>query len=345
MPGNYVRFRTLIAEWSQQSGELPPVILTNLCEQEARGRFPPGTFRHIRTGGWSDPGFLAELAKQMCFSEYDWMRGEAAETLDKIAVSKAGVLSYCNAHGVLPPRCVAGFWKLLFWGEARYQSPPHYPSTPEEIAEEEKEAERQEAAEKERHEAELEACAEGEVSQLEVTLSRIEVWTQEGEEIVWGFWTERWGDSKGLAENSIEQLSDQTRADALTKRLTELDSKFTSLRAQADEAIDAAREADAARAETDGRPQVKATVAAESRARRYLEEQVSIGNWQPRPEHFAAARAVCGEGLSERAFNRAWADVVPAEWRKPGRRSTHHKNRTEERGENASVGSKNSAPE
>lgn len=325
MPGNYVRFHTLIAEWSQQSGELPSVILTNLSEQEARGRFPPGTFRHIGTGGWGDHGSLAELVEQMCSSEYDWMRGEAAETLDKIAVSKAGVLSYCNADGVLPPRCVAGFWKLLFWGEARYQSPPHYPSTPEEIAEEEKEAERQEAAAKERHEAELEAYAEGEISQLEVTLNRIEVWTQEGEEIAWGFWTARWGDSKGLAENSIEQLSDQTRADALIERLTELDSKFTALRAQADEAMKAALETEAARGEMDSRPQVKATIAAETRARRYLEEQVSIRNWQPRPKHFAAARAVCGEGLSERAFDRAWADVVPAEWRKRGRRPKHRK--------------------
>lgn len=67
---------------------------------------------------------------------------------------------------------------------------------------------------------------------------------------------------------------------------------------------------------------LKTTVAGESRARRYLENQVSSGNWRPKSEHYSQAQADSGGTLSKRAFERAWHDIVPPEWKKPGRPKT-----------------------
>ena len=90
MPQNYIPLSVLIDAWSRQSGELQQVVLTNLCEQEAQGRFPQGTFRHRHSGGYADPGTLSELTNQIRFSDYDWIRAEASETLSAVMASKSG---------------------------------------------------------------------------------------------------------------------------------------------------------------------------------------------------------------------------------------------------------------
>ena len=188
MPNNYVPLRMLIDEWARQSGELPQVILTNLCEHEARSRFPPATFRLTGTGGWGDPGSLSELTNRVRWSRYDFIREDAARTLGTLVASKAGVLSFCKLTGTRPPRCVAGFWRWLFWPKARHAAPPPYPSTPEEIRAERAKAEREGTAARARHEVELESHAEERLSHVEMILRRFEELIRKGEEIDWDYW-------------------------------------------------------------------------------------------------------------------------------------------------------------
>ncbi len=94
-----------------------------------------------------------------------------------------------------------------------------------------------------------------------------------------------------------------------------------ALRMVEQEAAQGGPEAQQAEAEVGSGKTARATAAAENKARRYLDEQVGLGNWLPKPEHFQAARAICGDGLSERGFDRVWADIAPEDWRKPGRRA------------------------
>jgi hypothetical protein len=299
----------LVDAWVKQSGELPEVILTNICEHEARGRFPPGTFRHIGTGGWSDRGALGKLVDNARFSGYRWLRDEAAQTLNCVVVSKADVLSFCQAWHVRPPPCVAGFWRSLFWKNASHSAPPPYPSTPEEIAAERARAEQEEAAAKVEHEETLAQMAEGQLRHFELMTNYCANLAREGEEIDWDRWLPA---DIPDAKTYIDQMSDKVRIAGLMLQLEELQSKAAAIRRQA---LESESE------ELSGSKGARATAAAETKARLYLEEQVRSKNWLPKPDHFAAARAICGESLSERAFDRAWAEIAPPDWRKPGRRA------------------------
>ncbi len=92
MPSNYISLQSLIDDWARESGELQAVILTNVCDHEAAGRFPPGTFRHPETGEWYEEGSLAKLVMKMRESGYGWIREEAADILQEVVVSRAGLL-------------------------------------------------------------------------------------------------------------------------------------------------------------------------------------------------------------------------------------------------------------
>ena len=189
MPSNYVSLQSLIDEWARESGELQAVILKNVCDHEAAGRFPPGTFRHPETGEWSEEGSLEELVRQSREGQIGWMREEAADTLRRVAVSRAELLQFCKITNVRPPRSVAGLWKSLKRRSPGFDFPPPYPSTPEEIA---YEAKRRTAAEREQRDAVSDRYANGGIAQLASMLQRVEEWTADGEEIDWNFWGERW---------------------------------------------------------------------------------------------------------------------------------------------------------
>lgn len=319
MPHSYVSLHRLVDAWAKRSGELPEVILTNICEHETRGRFQPGTFRYIRTGGWGDRGALAELVNRARFSGYHWMQDEAAETLEEIVVSKAGVLAFCQTQHVRPPPCVAGFWRSRFWKNARHAGPPSYPSTPEEIASERARSERENAAAMAEHDDRLAQLADEQLRHFEMMINGFANLTRKGEKIDWDHWLPN---DRDAAKSYIDQMSDKVRIAELTSRLEDLRSKAAMVRSQAEKV---AQTDGHENAEPEGSTRgkgVRATVAAETKARRYLEKQVKSGNWRPKPEHFDGAREICGESLSERAFDRAWADIAPPDWRKPGRRTT-----------------------
>ncbi len=56
---------------------------------------------------------------------------------------------------------------------------------------------------------------------------------------------------------------------------------------------------------------------AEFQCRKWLTDQVRLGKRIPKKDYRVLAMTEIG-GLSERAFNRAWDDTVPAAWKRPG---------------------------
>ncbi len=233
MPSNYVSLKRLIDDWARDSGELQAVILKNVCDHEAAGHFPPGTFRHPVTGEWGGAGSLSELVRQMREGQYDEIREEAAHTLQRVAVSRAGLLQFCKITNVRPPRSVAGLWKSLKWRTPCIDFPPPYPSTPEEIA---YEAKRRVAAEREQRDAEAESVANGGLANLAEKLQRVGEWMADGKEIDWNFWGEQRNKSRDFTESYIRQISDVKTTQSLRNRLRQLVLKFSDLRTRADEA-------------------------------------------------------------------------------------------------------------
>ncbi len=317
MRTKYVPLSTLIDEWSRQSGELPTVILTNLCDQEARGRFPPATFRHIHTGDWADPGSLSELTKLFRFAAYDIERAEAWKILAAVTALKSGVLSFCRLTGTRPPRCVAGNWRWFLWRHARHAAPPPYPSTPEEIAAESEAAKRAQA--------EFEAASQAEiVEDIETSLSQLEAWLglfteliDADGEILSGHWSDLWDERKASAKDEISQVSNTPRAGEFTVQLKELDSRYESLKARSDTLVKAAGERAAANTENVSR----GTIAAERECAEWIAELAS-GGYRPAKKEAVRQKATAkwGQKLSHRSFERAWASAAPGEWRKPGKK-------------------------
>ncbi len=327
MSQNYVSLKELVLDWSHQSGELPQVFLNNICDQEARGRVPRGTFRQSGTGGWGDPGSLSELVNKVRSSGYEIVRQGAADTLSVLVVSKSGVLSFCELTSTRPPRCVAGFLKWLFWRKTRHSAPPPYPFTPEEIASEREATERERAAREAEHQNQRADTIKSLLSDLETQLERFEEWTRDGQEN-WSFWLEIWDSKRTFIEHDIGELTDGKEAADFSSRLQELVSKYASIKAQAQGAAEVASEGELAVADDETYTRVTPTIRAETEARRYLKEQVRLGSWRPKSDHFEKARVICGDGLSRRAFERAWRDVAPDDWRAQGRRPARHE-RTE----------------
>ena len=102
----------------------------------------------------------------------------------------------------------------------------------------------------------------------------------------------------------IEELSDEDLAKDLRNEFEGLGDRLVSLGASVGGLVSLA----------------KATSAAETKARKYLKEQVEAENRLTLPKHFRRARNLIGETLSERAFERAWSQEAPEDWRRPGRR-------------------------
>ncbi len=328
MRTKYVPLSTLIGAWSRQSGELPPVILTNLCDRAARGGFPPATFRHIDTGDLADPGSLPEVAKLLRFVAYDSGRADTWKDLAAVMALKSGVLSFCRLTGTRPPRCVAGIWRWFLWRHARHAAPPPYPSTPEEIAAESEAAKRAQAELDAAIHAERVASIEISLSHLETLLGRYAGLIDVDNEFLSRYSSDLWDKYKALAQDEIRQMSNTTCAGDFTAQLKELDSRYESLKAQADTLVKAAGERVAANTENVSRGQVTPTIGAERKARRYLQEQVQAENWRPKDKHFEEVRAICGAQLSRRGFERVWSEVAPPEWRARGRRSAQGQNST-----------------
>ena len=126
MANKYVTLRALIEEWSKQSGELPQVVLTNLCDYDRRRRFPADTFIFRSSGCGCYPGELDELLQRMRLSGYNWIRDDAAKTLKDVVADKVAILCYCKEHSVRPPRSILGYWRWLFWKKSQFTAPPRY---------------------------------------------------------------------------------------------------------------------------------------------------------------------------------------------------------------------------
>lgn len=301
-----MRLKNLLRGWSFQSGELPDVIMINLCDQDSRRRFPPGTFRLQSTGDWSDPGDLGRLVNQMRYSGYDSCRDNAAETLDHVLVSKKGVLEYCAKYGVRPPACVAGHLRRPFFWRAKNAAPSLYPSTPEEIADEQKRLESEKAATEVAHFEFLKSSANKILNNLRGILETIDNSPSINEKGYKYFWADQWYSEKIWIQSDIESLPHCELRDDLINQLDQLEAEFQSL-------------CSTKLSQTSGKSNRRTTVAAEKKAERYLKEQVNNGNWLPKMVHYQLAKEQIGEHLSKRGFLRKWDAKVPSEWRKPGR--------------------------
>lgn len=308
MAKNYILLEELIAGWSSQSGELPEVVLTQICDQDSRGRFPPGTFRHRSTGESSSPGALAEVVRAARSSAYSFIRNEAAEALVDIVVSKEGVREYCSKYDVRPPLCATSYLKWLVLRRARYAAPPRYPSTPEEIANEQVRSENEEAVAAAAYFVSLENSVNDGLNGLEGTLTSLRSISNRLRKDGASYWLDTWSQQKFFIESDLEALPKGERRIELENRLSELEAEFQTLIST--KPCEAAGEP---------QPRVRPTAAAETQAKRYLEEQVYNKRWQPKDVHFRQAKERIGESLSKRAFLRAWNKTVPDEWRKRGR--------------------------
>lgn len=64
------------------------------------------------------------------------------------------------------------------------------------------------------------------------------------------------------------------------------------------------------------------SIRAEKACEEWIGKKAASG-WKPtnKDQAFKEARAVCGDALSRRSFEHAWASAAPHEWKKPGRKS------------------------
>ena len=166
------------------------------------------------------------------------------------------------------------------------------------------------------------------MSQLETLLGRFTELIVTDRKILSVYSSDLWDERKASAKDEISQVSNTTRAGQFTAQLKELDSRYESLKARSDTLVKTAGERAAANTENVSRGQATPTIGAETKARRYLQEEVLAGNWRPKDKHFEEARTVCGEQLSRRGFERVWSKVAPPEWRARGRRSAQGQNST-----------------
>ena len=101
---SFIPLKTLVSEWAEQSGEPSQVVLRNLSLQDEVGRLPGGTFVHSGTGEFVRSGVLRQLVECARPGGFDVARNDAIENLDRLVVSLAGILEYCEAHHVRPPK-------------------------------------------------------------------------------------------------------------------------------------------------------------------------------------------------------------------------------------------------
>jgi hypothetical protein len=194
-------------------------------------------------------------------------------------------------------------WQLE--GEASFESPPTYPSTQEELALEQEREGAQRAEIEASHQDWLESEARRQLSILGMALDSLETPGDEPVKDLWPRIEERyWQPAMTQFNDRVDELCDKVLARDLRKEVEGLDERLANLNVAGDSPA----------------PRVKATIAAETKARQYLKEQVEDGNRLTKPEHFRRAGDLIGETLSERAFERAWSQEAPEDWRRPGRR-------------------------
>jgi hypothetical protein len=301
MSKNFVPLWTLVSEWAEQSGEPFQVVLRNLSLQDELGRVPEGTFKHAGTG--EIHGALRRLVECARPGGFDMVHNDAIEDLDRLFVSMAGILEYCAAHHVHPPKSLVEPWEWQFEGEASFESPPHYPVTSEDFALEQEREDKQRTDLEASYQGGYERDARNRLSILEIILDTLETRGDRSVKPLWSDLEAPWRSAMTEGIGFIDELSDEDLAKDLRKEFEDLDDRLASLGADAG-GLDYP---------------TKATIAAETKARKYLKEQVEAGNRLTKPEHFRRASEQIGETLSERAFERAWSQKAPKEWQKPGR--------------------------
>ena len=200
MANKYVTLRALIEEWSKQSGELPQVVLTNLCDYDRRRRFPADTFIFRSSGCGCYPGELDELLQTMRLSGYDWIRENAAKKFKDVVADRIAILNYCREHSVRPPRSILGYWRWLFWKKSQFTAPPRYPATSEEVAAHRAELEAEELFAKDQADCLVESQAREALYRLNaLVISKLEhpeIWKEHPDNL----WV-------GLAERGDEEIA------------------------------------------------------------------------------------------------------------------------------------------
>jgi hypothetical protein len=317
MPRNYVSLLQLITDWADQSGELHVVVLNNLCDQEEHGRFPDQTFVDSRTGGFGEAGSLRRFVHFLRSVSGFMEPEEIKRRFESVAVSKEGVLQFCKAYGVRPPHCVAPKRQLPWIGENSRLAPPPYPATPEEIATEETKRREAEAQEKALYEETAKRNIEKSLESMRNILTEIEKLKYPITENKRFHYERQWGWCELSINGSLGIIEELNYASAVTQELERLNSEFDAFLAREAEKL----ENDASREEPDRKtePPTQPTISAETCAKKYLKKQVAEGNRLPRRKHFELAKKECGENLAERGFDRAWKDIAPPDWKKPGR--------------------------
>ena len=310
MSSNYLPLPKLVKDWSRQSGELPEVVLTHLCNQDSHGRFPRATFRLRDTGGYSSPGQLGEHVALMRTASYDSVRKTTTELYHKVVVSKEGVLTYCSEFDVRPPRSVAGIRKWFAARKAKYDSPPPYPATPEEEAEERERLEAVAAEAEAANLRSLESSIEAGLEGLERQFGQMDKIGDDPKNGAWKYRSGIWLGERNFVQADIDCLPEGELKKRLESKMSRLVESYQERAARISEKED-----------EDLPQECRATAYAEACARRFLERCILTGKWRPKATLFDDARAEIGDGLSERAFNRAWRDIAPPEWRRRGRRS------------------------
>jgi len=301
---SFIPLRTLVSEWAEQSGEPSQVVLRNLSLQDELGRLPGGTFVHSGTGEFVRSGVLRQLVECARPGGFDVARNDAIENLDRLVVSMAGILEYCAAHHVHPPKSLVEPWEWQFEGEASFEAPPAYPSTQEELALEQEREGAQRAEIEASHQDWLESEARRQLTILGMVLDSLETPGDEPVKDLWPRCEERyWQPAMTQFNDRVDELSDKVLARDLRKKVEGLDERLANLNVAGDSSA----------------PRVKATIAAQTKARKYLKEQVEAGNRLTKPEHFRRASEQIGETLSLRAFKRVWRQEAPPDWQKPGR--------------------------
>ena len=314
MAKKYVSLKRLIHSWPKQAGELESAILANLSDQDDQGRFSAGTFRLTSSGELSQPGYLSALVTRMRTSGYAFLRAEASETLDEVVVCKSKLAEYCDAFDVRPPHCVVGFWKSLVRRNTRFSAPPPYPSTAEEVAEQQRRIEREQGAICEAELERLKLDTERKLSYLEDLLEEFSEAVAQGDPhgkhkrtFAVPF---NWDRVRAEVDLNLSQMHDESTSSALVKRLAHLDRSLEL------------RLAEAERRSNENNAALKNNSSfSEAKVGRYLEWQVAKGNWQSKSELLRQARGQLGRDIPERAFNRIWSETVPPQWHQPGRRS------------------------
>jgi hypothetical protein len=319
MPRNYVSLRQLVEDWAYQSGEFPSIVLNNLCAQEAQGRFPDETFVDTRKGLFIRHGCLGKLVDDIRSAPSFLEREEIKEWNERLFVVKEGIIQFCEAYGVCPPNSVAPRRRAEWNRKSKHLAPPPYPATPEEIATEEEKQREAEAQQKALYEEAARRDIEKSLDRMRYIVSEIAKLNDLIAENKRYDYERRWWRCESAINGSLNTIHDSRYTSTVTQETERLISEFDAFLARGAERDKS--ENDASREEPDRKtePPVKSTISAETCARNYLKRQVAAGNRLLRSKHFELAKKECGENLAERGFDRAWKEIAPPAWKKPGR--------------------------